>query len=105
MVDCDASGTCFSAVLHQGTGLLAFYSKLFAARHLKVAAYEHELIGRHLKVAAYEREFIGLVQAMRHWRPYLWGRKFVVRTDHYALKYMLDQHLSTVSQQTIWLRF
>lgn len=51
-----------------------------------------------MKVAAYERELIGLVQAVRHWRPYLWGRSFVVRTDHYALKFMLDQRLSTIPQ-------
>jgi len=83
-VDCDASGTGFGAVLHQGAGPLAFFSKPFAVRHLKVAAYE--------------RELIGLVQAVRHWRPYLWGHRFVVRTDHFALKYMLDQRLSTVPQ-------
>jgi hypothetical protein len=82
--DCDASGNGFGAVLHRGAGPLAFFSKPFATRHLKAAAYE--------------RELIGLVQAVRHWRPYLWGRKFVVRTDHYALKYMLDQRLSTVPQ-------
>jgi hypothetical protein len=51
-----------------------------------------------MKIAAYERELIGLVQAVRHWRPYLWGRPFVVRTDHYALKFMLDQRLSTIPQ-------
>jgi len=84
IVDCDASGNGFGAVLHQGAGPLAFFSKPFAARHLKAAAYE--------------RELIGLVQAVRHWRPYLWGRQFVIRTDHYALKYMLDQRLSTVPQ-------
>jgi len=84
IVDCDASGNGFGAVLHQGAGPLAFFSKSFAARHLKAAAYE--------------RELIGLVQAVRHWRPYLWGRQFVIRTDHYALKYMLDQRLSTVPQ-------
>jgi len=84
IVDCDASGTGFGAVLHQGEGPLAFYSKPFAPRHLKLAAYE--------------RELIGLVQAVRHWRPYLWGRRFLVRTDHYALKFMLDQKLSTVPQ-------
>jgi len=88
VVDCDASGSGFGAVLHQGAGPLAFYSRPFAARHLKVAAYE--------------RELIGLVHAVRHWRPYLWGRAFVVRTDHYALKYMLDQRLSTIPQ-TQWV--
>jgi hypothetical protein len=53
---------------------------------------------RHRALAAYERELIGLVHAIRHWRPYLWGRHFVVKTDHYSLKYLLDQRLSTIPQ-------
>jgi hypothetical protein len=28
----------------------------------------------------------------------LWGRQFLVRTDHFSLKYLLDQHLSIVPQ-------
>ena len=84
LVDCDASGSGFGAVLHQGDGALTFFSRPFAARHMKLAAYE--------------RELIGLVQAVRHWRPYLWGRHFTVRTDHFALKFLLDQRLSTVPQ-------
>ncbi|KAK1679834.1 hypothetical protein QYE76_040682 [Lolium multiflorum] len=67
-----------------GEGPLAFFSRPFAARHHKLAAYE--------------RELIGLVQAVRHWRAYLWGRTFRVRTDHYSLKFLLDQRLSTVPQ-------
>ena len=39
---------------------------------------------------------------MRHWRPYLWGRRFLVHTDHYSLKYLLDQRLCTIPQHQ-WL--
>ena len=59
MVDSDASGVEFGAVLHQGAEPLSFFSRPFAARHHKLVAYELELIG--------------LVQAIRYWRPYLWG--------------------------------
>jgi len=52
----------------------------------------------HAKLPAYERELIGLVKVVRHWRPYLWGRSFVVRTDHHSLKFILDQRLSTIPQ-------
>jgi hypothetical protein len=84
VVDCDASGSGFGAVLHQGDRPLAFFSRAIAPQHAKLAAYE--------------RELIGLVKAVRHWRPYLWGRSFRVRTDHYSLKYLLDQRLSTIPQ-------
>jgi hypothetical protein len=84
IVDCDASGAGFGAVLHQGTGPLAFFSRV--------------VVPHHAKLTAYERELIGLVKAVRHWRPYLWTRSFVVRTDHFSLKYLLDQRLSTIPQ-------
>jgi hypothetical protein len=45
IMDYDASGMGFGAVLHQGDGPHAFFSRPFAARHLKLAAYELELIG------------------------------------------------------------
>jgi hypothetical protein len=75
-VDTDASGSGFDVVLHQGVGPLTFFSRPFAAHHLKLAAYE--------------RELIGVVQAVRHWRSYLWGHHFVIHTDHFSLKYLLD---------------
>jgi hypothetical protein len=84
IIDCDASGVRFGAVLHQGVGPIVFFSFPFAARHLKLAAYE--------------RELIGLVHAMWHKRPYLLGLQFLVWTDHFSMKYLLDQRLSTVPQ-------
>lgn len=51
-------------------------------------------------MGTYERELIGLVKEVRHWRPYLWERAFLVRTDHYSLKFLLDQQLSTIPQHT-----
>jgi hypothetical protein len=61
-----------------------FFSKPIAARHSKPVVYEHELIG--------------LVHVVRHWRAYLWGRLFIIKTDYYSLKFLLDQRLSTIPQ-------
>ena len=83
-MECDASSTGFDAVLHQGAGPIAFFSRMIAPQHAKLAAYE--------------RELIGLVTAVKHWRPYLRGCTFLIRSNHYSLKYILDQRLSTIPQ-------
>lgn len=84
MVDCDASGSSIGAILHQGGRPLAYFSCVVASHHAKLAAYK--------------RELIGLVKAIRHWRPYLWARAFIVRTNHYSLKFILDQCVCTIPQ-------
>jgi hypothetical protein len=84
IIECDASGSGFNAVLHQGHGLIAFFN--------------HQIMSRHAKLVAYECKLVGLVQVVRHWWPYLWGCEFMGRTDHYSLKFHLDQHLSIIPQ-------
>jgi hypothetical protein len=36
---------------------------------------------------------------MHHWRMYLYGRSFIIKMDHFSLKFLLDQCMSTVPQQ------
>jgi hypothetical protein len=83
-VECDASTLGFGAVLIQEGHPVAFLSRPVAPRHRSLAAYE--------------RELIDLIQAVRHWRPYLSGRRFIVKTDHYNLKYLLDHRPATIHQ-------
>jgi hypothetical protein len=59
-------------------------------------SFSRSVAPRHRALAAYERELIGLVQAVKHWRPYRWGRHFIVKTNHFSLKYLLDQRLATI---------
>jgi hypothetical protein len=84
VIERDASSHDFGVVLVQDGHQVANFSRPIAPRHHTLAAYEWGLIG--------------LVHAVRHWRSYLWGRRFVVKTDHYSLKYLLDQRLATIPQ-------
>jgi hypothetical protein len=44
VVECDASNFGIDAVLHQGGGMISFFSRQIALQHAKLAAYERELI-------------------------------------------------------------
>jgi hypothetical protein len=49
-----------------------------------MAFFSKQITSHYAKLAAYERKLIELTQVVRHWRPYLWGRSFLIKTDHLA---------------------
>jgi hypothetical protein len=67
-----------------------------------IAFISQALQGRNLAMSTYDKEMLALVLAIQKWRPYLMGRKFIVRTNHKSLKYLWEQKITTIAQQR-WL--
>ncbi|KAD7476965.1 hypothetical protein E3N88_00101 [Mikania micrantha] len=90
VVECDASSDGVGAILSQDDHPIAYFSKGFSL-------YDHFKY-------AYDRELLALALAVQKWTHYLLGRHFVVRIDHYTLKFLLEQRITTPEQQRLLLK-
>lgn len=74
---CDASKLGIGAVLSQ--------------RNRPIAFFIEKLAGARLRYSTYDVEFYAVVQAIKHWRHYLFHKEFVLYTDHDSLKHLSSQ--------------
>ena len=55
---------------------------------LPVEYLSHRLSAAERNYDATDREFVVILVGLRHWRHYLVGTKFIVRSDHASLKWL-----------------
>jgi hypothetical protein len=85
VLETDASGSGMGAVLIQKGHPLCYFSKQFCPRLLAASTYV--------------RELCAITSAVKKWRTYLLGRKFIIRTDQRSLRELMTQIIQTPEQQ------
>ena len=91
-LDTDASNEAIGAVLSQ-----------VQDGEERVVAYASRLLTQQEKnYCVTRRELLAVVYFVKHFRPYLLGRKFMIRTDHAALRWLRNMP-EPVGQQARWL--
>ncbi|TQD94797.1 hypothetical protein C1H46_019590 [Malus baccata] len=84
IIESDAFEFGIGAVLQQNGMPIAFTSKALSIRNQSLSAYE--------------REMMAIIHAVKKWQSYLVGRHFIIKTDHYSLKFFLQNRAHTPFQ-------
>lgn len=87
VVETNASNTHIGVVLMQNGRTTAFFSKVLSTRHWGKSIYENE--------------YIALLNVIDRWRHYLHYKHFIVWTNHYSLKYLLEQKVTSAIKQKV----
>lgn len=76
----DASAFAIGAILSQGP----------INKDLPIAYASRTLCSSEIKMSVIERELLAIIWAVKHFRPYLYGRKFKLVTDHRPLTWLFS---------------
>ena len=68
-----------------------------------LAYYSRSLDQAEKNYCVTRKELVAAVKAVRHFHPYLLGRLFILRTDHAALRWLINFH-SPEGQIARWLQ-
>jgi len=77
-VETDASDFAIAATLNQAGRPVAFFSRT--------------LHGPEALHSAVEKEAQAIIETVRHWKHYLIGRRFTLKTDQRSVSFMFDKH-------------
>ena len=78
-----------------GVGVGAVLSVVRGEEELLVGYFSRKLSHSKKKYSAMELECLAVVKAIDHFAVHLWGREFMVVTDHKALQYLdSSKHLN-----------
>ena len=73
-------------------------------RRRPIAYFSEKLSGEKMRCNTYDVEFYPTVQAIKHWRHYLFHKEFVLYTDHEALKHLQGQD-KIAARHASWITY